>query len=117
MKKYRLEHSSMESGEPQRKQTKKSLEKFQTRNKFESLLDEEEDDARLMALDLESLGTSSAVSCADLIAVVKKTKAVEARKKNTMAPCKFAGAVLKSLDGALMKVSDSECPTTVPAGV
>jgi hypothetical protein len=62
MKKFRLAQS-MESGEPQQKQTKKSMEKVpKTRGKFESLLDEEEDDARLMALDLESPGTSSVVS-------------------------------------------------------
>jgi hypothetical protein len=104
VKKFRIEQS-LESGEMQRKQKKKSLEKAPTckaRNKFESLLDEEEDDARLIALDLDSPGTSSAVSCADLITAVKKAKAAEARKQNTMTPCKFAEAVLKPLDGALI---------------
>jgi hypothetical protein len=85
---------------------------------FESFLDSEaEDDARILALDLESPRTSSAVSCADLIAVVKKTKSVEVRKKITLTPRKFAEAVLKSLDEALKKVKGIECPTTVPANL
>jgi hypothetical protein len=52
------------------------------------------------------------VSCADLIAVVKKSKPVEVRGKS-LTPCKFAEAVVKSLSEALLQVKGVECPTSV----
>ena len=58
---------------------------------------EAEDEALILAHDFDSPGTSSAVSCADLIAAVKKSKPVEVRGKS-LTPCKFAEAVLKSPD-------------------
>ena len=56
------------------------------------------------------------MSCADLIAAVKKSKPVEVRWKS-LTPCKFAEAVVKSLSEALLQVKGVECPTSVPKGL
>jgi hypothetical protein len=101
------------SGEQQaKKKPKKSVERQCTFDE-EELDSEAEDDARVSALDLSSPGTSSAYSCADLIAAVKKSKS-GVEKKSTLTPRNFAEAVLKSLSEALLQVKGVECPATVP---
>ena len=95
--------------------TKKAVKKAISFDEEEQVdLDSEaEDDARVAAIDLSSPGTSSAYSCADLIAAVKKSKS-GVEKKSTLTPRNFAEAVLKSLSEALLQVKGVECPATVP---
>jgi hypothetical protein len=95
--------------------TKKAVKKAISFDEEEQVdLDSEaEDDARVAAIDLSSPGTSSAYSCADLIAVVKKQES-GVTTKSKLSPLKFAEAVLKSLAGALQQVKGVECPSTIP---
>jgi hypothetical protein len=94
--------------------TKKAVKKAISFDEEEQVVldSEAEDDARLAALDFSSPGTSSAYSCADLIAAVKKQESV-ATKKSSLSPLKFAEAVLKSLSQALQQVKGVECPSTI----
>jgi hypothetical protein len=84
MMKTFLEQSIAVGEQQKQKQPKKSMEKVSKRCSFESDPDSDaEDDARLLALDLDSPATSTAISCAEMIAAVKKTKPVEVEKKST----------------------------------
>ena len=95
--------------------TKKAVKKAISFDEEEQVeLDSDaEDDARVAAIDFSSPGTSSAYSCADLIAVVKKQES-GVTTKSKLSPLKFAEAVLKSLSGALQQVKGVECPSTIP---